>query len=160
ILLDIEQAPGPYVCKVTVTDRITKATRVLERSFDVAPKSFGIVDVITSADERGELPMPPSGVVGQNLFIHHAVVGFARGGAKNPNVSFALRIFDDGRRPTLAQPLPLSVRELDEKSALIPVRYLVPFNREGNFTAELKATDNISGKTSTVSIPIRVQPAV
>ncbi len=160
ILLDTEQAPGTYLCKVTVTDRNTKATRVLERPFEVTPKAFGIIQVVTSSDEQGGLPMPPQGVVGQNLFIHHAVVGFARDAAKKPNVSFSMRIYDDARRPTLTQPLTLSVRELDEKTNLIPVRYLVPFNREGNFTAELKATDNISGKTSTVTIPIRVAPSV
>ncbi len=80
--------------------------------------------------------------------------------AKKPNVTFALRIYDEARRPTLAQPLSLVERDADEKTPLIPVRYLVPFSREGNYTAELKATDNISGKTSILTIPIRVQPAV
>jgi hypothetical protein len=160
VILELEQAPGTYTCKVTVTDRATKATKVLQRTFEVAPKAFGIVGLFTSADDKGEQPAPPSGVVGQNLFIHCAVVGFGRDRTKRPDAYVELRILDESRRPTLSKPMTAAVpKELPENEGLVTARFLVPFNRDGTFTAELKATDNTTGKSSTVSFPIRVMPA-
>jgi hypothetical protein len=160
VILDLNQAPGAYTCKVSVTDRATKATKVLERTFEVAPKAFAIVGLFTSGHQDGEPPAPPSGVVGQNLFIHCAVVGFGRNKMKQPDAFVELRIFDEARKPTLAKPMTAVVpKDLPEAEGLVTARFLVPFNREGAFTAEMKATDSTSGKTSTVSFPIRVTPA-
>ena len=36
------------------------------------------------------------------------------------------------------------------------MRFLVPLNREGGFLIRLKATDNISKKTSIVDLPLKV----
>jgi hypothetical protein len=160
VILDLDQAPGTYTCKVTVTDRVTKASKLLQRTFEVAPKAFGIVGLFTSGDDKGELPAPPGGVVGQNLFIHCALVGFGRDRMKKPDAYVELRMVDESRKPTLAKPMTAVVpKELGENEGLVTARFLVPFNREGTFTAELKATDNTTGKTSTVTFPIRVTPS-
>lgn len=162
ILLDRTLAPGPYSCKVTVTDRASKATKELVRTFEVVPLTFGLVGIVTSYDDKADLPAPPGGVVGQNLFIHGALVGFGRGADKAPNAVVELRILDEGqgRRPTLAKPLSAVVpKDLPATEDQVTVRFFVPFNREGAFTAELKATDATSGKTSVVTFPIKVSPA-
>jgi hypothetical protein len=39
---------------------------------------------------------------------------------------------------------------------LVTFHLLLPFNREGKFTAELTATDKVTNKTSKVSFPITI----
>ena len=70
--------PGTYKCKVTVTDRPSKTVKVLERSFEVVKKDFGMIALMTTFDAKGEIPAPPAGVVGQILYLRGAVVGLAR----------------------------------------------------------------------------------
>ena len=48
---------------------------------------------------------------------------------------------------------------MDEKAGGVPMRFLVPMNREGGFLIELKATDNLSKKTAKVYLPLRVFPS-
>ncbi len=161
VTLDEKQEPGTYTCKVTVTDRATKATRVLERSFDVVRKEFGMVWVTVSYDAEARMVAPPAGVVGQTLFVHGILTGIGRGSDKLPNALVELRLTDEAKKPTLAKPLtavvPKELPEGDDKAAIC---FLIPLNREGTFTAELKATDATSGKAATVTFPIRVSAAV
>ena len=41
----------------------------------------------------------------------------------------------------------------------MPFRVPLPFNREGNFTVELKASDKTSNKEATITFPVRVLPS-
>ena len=71
---------------------------------------------------------------------------------------------DKDRAPTLAKPTLKNIPDeadgkVDEKAVGVPMRFLVPMNREGGFLIELKATDNVSKKTSKVYLPLRVFPA-
>jgi len=162
ILLERDRQPGAYTCKVTVTDRAspTKASKELVRTFEVVPKALGLIGVVTSYDVEGGMPAPPIGTVGQNLYIHSALIGFGRGADKAPNAFVELRILDDARRPTLAKPLAAIVpKDLPAADEMALVRFLVPFNREGTFTAEMKATDATTGLTAVVTFPIRIGPA-
>jgi len=161
VILRRDQEPGPLTCKVSVTDRgsPTKVPKDLVRTFEVIPRTFGIIGVVTSYDVEGAMPAPPIGTVGQNMYVHCMLSGFGRGADKMPNAFAELRILDAANRPTLAKPIPAIVpKDLPATEDLALVRYLVPFNREGNFTVEVKATDATSGKTSVVSFPIRIGP--
>src|SRR5262249_21726388 len=109
VVLDRNLPAGPYSCKVTVTDRATKATRDLVRTFEVVPATFGLVMVMTSSDVDGGLRPSTVGTVGQNLSIHGALLGFGRGADKAPNAFVELRLLDEARRPTVAKPLPAAV---------------------------------------------------
>jgi hypothetical protein len=158
-----DQEPGEYVCRVTVSDRATKATKVLERQFEVIKKDFGLIHVRTTfdtTDEKGnpvETPAPQTGVVGQILYLHGTVSGFSRGANKKPNTSIELRFLDEARRPTLVKAQTVSVpAEIPEGDDRAFISFVIPYNREGTYTAELKATDATTGKTATVSFPIRV----
>jgi hypothetical protein len=163
-----EQPPGTYTCKVTVTDQADKAKPVsksLEQKFEVLPKAFGIVMVYTASDPKGEIPAPLVGVAGQALFVHFAVVEFQRDGkTKQPNITIEMVVYDQSRQPTLPKPTVKQVPDeadgkVDEKASGVPMRFLVPMNREGGFLIELKATDNISKKTAKVYLPLRVFPS-
>ncbi|HEX3146783.1 MAG TPA: hypothetical protein VHR66_01700 [Gemmataceae bacterium] len=163
-----DQAAGIYTCKVTVTDLSDPAKPVaksLDQKFEVLPKGFGIVQLYTAADQKGEIAAPLVGVSGQALFVHFAVVDFARDpGTKQPSISIEMVVYDKDKQPTLVKPTVKNIPDevdgkVDEKLVGVPMRFLVPLNREGGFLIQLKATDNISKKSSIVYLPLRVFPA-
>lgn len=156
VLLKPDQEPGLYNCKVTVTDKANNSVKVLEKKFEVVAKTFALVALYTTSDPDGNQPSPPTGVVGQNLFIQCALVGFGRGADKKPNAKVELRLFDESKRPTLSKPTSADVPKEAPEGDPVLFRFLIPFNREGSFTAEVKATDNVSGKVSTITFPIKV----
>jgi hypothetical protein len=157
VFLKPDQEPGTYTCKVSVTDRVTKATKTLDRPFEVVRKDLGLIGLVMSYDDKAGMPAPPSGVVGQNLFIHGFLIGFGRGADKKPNASVELRVYDESRKPTLPKALSAVVpKDIAEGDDAARIMFLLPLNREGSFTAELKAVDTATGKTATVSFPIRV----
>jgi PKD repeat protein len=156
VMLKPDQEPGTYTCKVTVTDRTNNATKTLEKQFDVVPKGFGIVFLYTSSDAEGNVPGPPIGVVGQNLFIQCALIGFGRGPDKKPNTVMELRVLDESGRPTLAKPIAAPVPADAPENEPVLFRFPIPFNREGSFKVELTAKDNVANKTATVTFPIKV----
>jgi hypothetical protein len=163
-----DQAAGIYTCKVTVTDMSDPTKPVaksLDQKFEVLPKGFGIVQLYTAADQKGEIAAPLVGVSGQALFVHFAVVDFARDpGTKQPSISIEMVVYDKDKQPTLVKPTLKNIPDevdgkVDEKLVGVPMRFLVPLNREGGFLIQLKATDNISKKSSIVYLPLRVFPA-
>ncbi len=159
VSLKPDQEPGTYICRVTVTDRATKATKVLAKSFEVVKKEFGLIGVMTTFDSKGETPAPPAGVVGQIIYVHGAVCAFGRGPNKKPNASVTLRVLDDAGRPTVAKPQSVQVPpEIPEGNDMAFITLVIPLNREGTFTVEVTANDAATGKTATVSFPLRVFP--
>lgn len=163
-----DQPAGTYTCKVTVTDNSAKdnpAGKTLEQKFEVLPRGFGIVQLYTAADAKGEIPAPLVGVAGQALFVHFAVMEFARDpNTKQPSITIEMVVYDKDKQPTLPKPTVKNIPDetdgkVDEKVVGVPMRFLVPLNREGGFLIQLKATDNVSKKTSTVYLPLRVFPA-
>ncbi|MGL6076080.1 MAG: hypothetical protein ACRC8S_18130 [Fimbriiglobus sp.] len=159
--IGLEQAPGEYTLKVIVTDLITKATKTMEQKFKVLPKEFAIIAVYTSIDERGQIPMPTTGFVGQALFVQMGIVGFGRGNdpKKSPNLEIEMLPLDEKGNPTLGKPSLLTVNSgVDEKEAGITIRYLLPLTRTGKYDVRLKATDKVTGKTSMFVLPVNVLP--
>ncbi len=151
----LDQTPGNYVLKVTVTDLANKATKTVEQKFAVAAKDFGIVAVYTSVDDRGQIPMPTTGMVGQPLFIQLGIVGFGRGPDKKPNVEVEMIPLDEKGDPTIGKASLLPIRDnVDEKDAGVTIRYLLPLTRAGKFTIRLKATDKVTNKTHTFTLPV------
>jgi hypothetical protein len=159
ILLD--QPPGTYNCKVTVTDRSTNQTASLDKKFDVLPKDFGLVQVFTAHDEPARFPAASAGVAGSMLWVHFSVVGFKRDDAKKePNVLIEMRLTDEAGNPTLAKPTVLNFEKASDMAAsLEPFRLLLPLNRVGKFTLQLTATDKLTSKTSKITLPVTVLPA-
>jgi hypothetical protein len=176
-----EQAAGIYTCKVTVTDMTDKdkpVAKTLEQKFEVLSKDFGIVQLYTASDAEGKIAAPLVGVAGQALFVHFAVVNFKRDGAAaspgkgdapdkpaggQPNITIEMVVYGQDSKPTLAKPTIKQIPDeadgkVDEKAIGVPMRFLVPLNREGGFLIRLKATDNLSKKVSIVDLPLRVFP--
>lgn len=161
ITVGLDQPPGKYLLKVTVTDPSTKVSQTLSRDFEVLPKDFGIVAVYTSVDERGQIPAPTTGIVGQSLFVQFGVVGFARTPDKRqPNVSVEMIPFDESGKPTIEKPSEFSLEGgVDEKDPGFTLRFLMPLTRTGKFTIRLKAIDKVANKTATFDLPLTVVPS-
>jgi hypothetical protein len=160
VTIGLDQAPGAYVCRVTVIDRVSKASQTLEQKFEVAPKSFGLIQVFTSSDVKGEVPAPPLGVAGQSVYVHFTLVGFGRDlNSKQPNVDVEMSALKDG---TATLPKPASIvidNGVEAEETLVHLRFQLPLNRAGDFVIELKAVDKVTKATSKVLIPFKVLPS-
>jgi hypothetical protein len=161
ITVGLDQPAGEYALKVTVTDQTNKATKAIEKKFNVLPKEFGLVAVYTSVDRDGQLPAPTTGIVGQSFFVQFGVVGFARDpGKKQPSVSVEMMPLDEAGKPTLQKPNVFNLDAgVEEKDPGFSVRFLIPLTRTGKFTIRLKATDRVANKTYTYNLPIAVVPS-
>lgn len=160
IRIGLDQPPGQYTVKVAVTDRATRATGTLSRTYEVLPKGFDLVRLSTSYDSEGKIPAAFVGE-GQTIWVNFFAVGFGRSGAQEqPNLSVVMRILDETGRPTLLKPFAGEINnKVPAKALSLPMQFMVELNRPGKFTLELKATDKITGQSATVSYPLDVLKA-
>jgi hypothetical protein len=157
--IGLNQPAGDYTLKVTVKDRAGGKSQALTQEFQVLPRSFGLVRVTATPDAEGQIPGGLLGA-GQSVWVNAVVTDFARApDRQQPHVRVELRILDEQGRTTLAKPFSGTVdKDVPSRAVALPVQFLVALNRPGKFTAELKATDRVSGKTTTASLPLTVQP--
>lgn len=161
----LDQPPGEYTMKVTVTDRTAKASVSLERKFQVQPLTLGLVRLSTSYDPPHPVtgpryPAPMVAVPGQFLHVNFVAVGFDRDKAKkHPNLQVELNVLDEKGKPAQAKPDMGQVTEKDnvpENTRAMPMGFTMALNRPGQYTVELKATDLVSKKTQTLKFPLTV----
>lgn len=156
--IGLDQAPGDYTLRVTVTDRLKKKPQTLTRPFRVLKREFGLIHLTTTSDSEALHPTAVPGV-GETLWLNFAVVGFDRAsaGKKQPNVHVEMRIFDEDGKPTLPNPFTGEINDkVPEKAPALQGQFLISLNRPGKFRVDLKATDQVSKKTSEVSFPLAV----
>lgn len=158
ITIGLDQPPGNYACKITVTDPKTKGTSTLNEKFEVLKPEFGIVAVYTSYDERGTLSAPTTGVVGQSIFIQLSVATFQRDAkTKQPNVEFQFEVMDEKGVATLGVPKKhIQDAGIEEKDGAFGIRFPLFMSRPGKFTARVTATDKVANKKSTYDLPVTI----
>jgi hypothetical protein len=68
-----------------------------------------------------------------------------------------MEILDSNGKPTVQKP---PVAEISKDVApdldLLPLQFYVSLNRAGKFTIKLKVMDQVSGKSSTLELPLEV----
>jgi hypothetical protein len=156
--IGLDQPPGEYAVKVTVTDLASKKSQTLRQKFEVLPRGFGVIRPTITCDPEGQIP---AGVFipGQSLWLNFAVVGFGRDDKQQPHVTFEMRILDEKGRPTVARPFTGKIQEgVPANATALPAQFLVALNRAGQFTFEMKATDQVTGKKIEGAYPFTVQP--
>jgi hypothetical protein len=157
IQIGTDQPAGAYTVRVTVTDRVSKASQSFSKTYEVLPKAFGLVRLATTSDPNGQfsLPFPAEG---QSLWVNFVVVGFGRDQGKGqPNLSVALNVLDESGKPTMAKPFSGEVNQnVPAQAQALPLQFLLDLNQPGKFTVALTATDNVSGKTVNLSFPLVV----
>jgi hypothetical protein len=155
--IGLDQQPGDYTLKITVTDRASKKSQSITKPVQLNAKEFGLVRVTASTDQEGAVPAAALGV-GQSLWVGAAVVGFARDKeSKRPHVRVSLRVLDEQGKPTLEKPFVGELGKDAHGNAIsLPAQFCLLLNRPGTFTVELQADDAAAGKTSRISFPISV----
>jgi hypothetical protein len=171
ITVGLDQPPGNYNCKISVTDSKTKSTGNLDVKFEVLKKDFAVVAVFTSYDSLGQISAPTAGQVGQTVFIQFSVASFERDPkTKQPNVEVLFQVYDDKNAPLLVdeagKPAPRKHLQDDKAVTLVKetdgafaLNFPLFMNRPGKFTVEIKATDKVSKKSSAYKLPVTVNPA-
>jgi len=155
-ILSLDSAPGQYTLKVTVKDRLAKTETVLEKRFQVVPIRFGFVQVrFTSGN--GD-PMPAVAVPGQRIYLHSALVGFELDKKdKLPNVTFEMVVLGESGKPTVPKPFKGDLKPDLKGVNLMPFRPIpLELNRPGKFMVVLRATDNVTGRTTTETLSLTV----
>jgi hypothetical protein len=167
ITIGLDQDPGNYTCNITVEDPKTKAKGSLSVKFEVLKRDFGVVAVYTTYDERGLLPGPTTGVVGQTMFIQFTVASFQRdpkSKIKQPNIEVELQILDERGTPILTKPSThvqddTSPQKVDEKAGMVAMQPFAMFlSRAGKFTFRITATDKVANKKATYELAMTVLP--
>jgi hypothetical protein len=155
--IGLDQPPGTYTVKVTVTDRAAKASKTLTQSCEVLPKAFGLVRLSLTGDAEGHVPAPVLGE-GQSVWVNFSAVGFQRDEAtKQPDLTVHMRVLDEEGRPTVAQPFAGRVaKDVPAKALALPMQFMLNLNRAGKFTVQLDATDKVSGQSAALSLPLVV----
>ena len=154
--IGMDQPAGDYTVKITVADRVSKASKSLTKSYQVLPKAFGLVRLSTTSDPNGQFPLVFPGE-GQSVWVNFVAVGFGRDASNSrPNLSVALNVLDESGKPTIAKPFTGEVKNVPAQAQALPLQFLLDLNRAGKFTVVLTATDQVSGKTANVSFPLVV----
>jgi len=150
--IGLDTTPGEYSVKVTVTDQSdkTKPSVTLTRKFDVLPRKFGFVKM--GLVNLGGGSSAPIAVHGQTIIVTAGVVGFELDDKMNANLAFEMQILDAAGKPTLKQPFTGEAKNIPpDQRKLLPLNpFVIPINRTGKFTIELKATDKLAKQSQPI----------
>jgi hypothetical protein len=148
VQLGTDTTPGEYTIKLTVTDRIAKATTDHSYKFQAVPAKLGFVQTNLTDTSGRYLPVPPLAVPGQAYLINFGVVGFAlEGEKKQPNVEVSMRVLENDK-PVLGKPATGGVKEVgEENKKLLIFQFPLFLQRTGKFTIELTVKDVHTGKS-------------
>jgi hypothetical protein len=153
----LDEPPGEYTLRVSVTDRTARTTREIAENYEVLPKAFGLVQVVTIGDPDAE--GPSFFQAGKAGLINFLAVGFGRNESQS-NFRVVMNVTDADGRPALAKPVEGEVKEkLSSKTMHIPMQFQLELKRAGQFTVELKAQDRVTGQNSLISFPLTVAAA-
>jgi hypothetical protein len=114
----------------------------------------------TTRDAEAKIPMFAFGQ-GQPGWINFAAVGFGRGKSSGlPHVSVAMRVLDQAGRSISAKPWTGEItKDVPSSARALPMQFALAINRPGKYTAELTATDQITGQSMSLSLPLNVVKA-
>jgi hypothetical protein len=149
--------PGKYDLKVTVVDRTAGTTASVTKGYDLVPLEFGIVRVSLTNDREAKVSAPTFSP-GHPGWINFTAVGFGRDKIQGqPHVTAAMRVLDQQGRSVLPHPSSGKISEgVPDQVGAVPMQFKLTLTQTGRFTVELKATDETSGRTATVTFPIQV----
>jgi hypothetical protein len=152
----LEQSPGTYRAKVTVHDYQANKDANFTRDFTLLQPDFGLVRVQLYYDRLSQYPAPPAGAVGQTLFLNFVPCHFKRDAKNEAGFTVEFTVLDDKGSPTPVKPLSGGQSNLKEEVTYVQLRFDVPLQRAGHFKMVIKATDQVSKKTVTLSLPLNV----
>jgi hypothetical protein len=161
VLTGVDQTPGSYRLKLTVTDLTPRKDSQREASatqdFALVPQEFGLVRFQLSYDRLGQMPAPPAGGAGQTLFVNAAAVGFKRDAQNNQGgIQVEMSVLDSSDRPMTPKPALVQANRIPVGLDVIPVRFDLPLMRGGTYRLVFKSTDLVTKKSTAFSMPLIV----
>lgn len=152
VIMGRSQAPGKYVVRLVVQDRLTKEVKYHDHRFELMPSNFGIVGVTA----------PALGFPGQHYVAGFALVDMGLDAKKMPNVDIVMKVLDENGTTPVARPL-VSTLPADlpntfdaSKENFLEMRFPIYLNRPGRFIIEVDALDKLTQKTSKLRYPLTV----
>jgi hypothetical protein len=155
VILPGDQAAGNYDIDITVDDVIGKTSGTMEKPFrfTVVPRDFGLVQfqLYYRYTQEVQVPAPCVGAVGQTLFVTAVL---SRGKEEKPwAADLEFRVLDEQGKALTAQPLVGEFKNLPTDLLYLDFRFDFPVQRAGNYQLQLKATDPINKRTTTLTVP-------
>lgn len=158
MLTGLEQSPGMYRLKLTVTDLQSRAAKrpevAVTQDFSLVPADLSILRIQVTSDRAGQKPVAPVGGVGQTLFINGVVVGFKRDAQKQGSIQAELTIQDEAGKTVSVRPVTLQFAAVPAGLDYVPIRFDLPLSRPGTFRIVLKATDLSANRTTSITLPL------
>lgn len=152
----LDQPPGVYTVKFTVTDDTSRAQTHTSQNYEVLPKGFGLVRVTADGDPISK-GIDPVFHVGKPGVVNFTLVGFGRTGTGGqPDVNVVMKVLGKNG-PVLEQPTTAEVKAgVPAKALSIPMELRLELAKPGRYVVELTANDQLTGQRSTISLPITV----
>jgi hypothetical protein len=149
--------PGKYDLNVTIVDRTAGTKASVTRSYELVPLKFGIVRVSLTSDREGQNSAEVFSQ-GKPGWINFTAVGFGRDKVQGqPRVTVTMRVLDQSGRSVLPEPSSGTINQgVPPQVGAVPMQFRLLLAQTGRFTVELKATDDITGQSATVTFPIQI----
>jgi hypothetical protein len=156
----LETPAGKYQLKVTVADRVAGTNESVTRTYEVSPVEFGLVRLSVTSDREAKNAAAQLSK-GRPAWINFTAVGFERDRVKGqPHLTAAMRVLDGNGRSVLPKPTSGTIKQdVPAKVGAVPMQFQLVLAETGRFNVELTVTDEIAGKKTTLSFPIRVETA-
>jgi hypothetical protein len=159
-----ELAPGEYTLAVEVKDERTKAVASFERKLVLVGKNLdGLADEFAICspeffyDSEGLIPAPFSGLVNQKLYLQFNIIGISHSGGRTA-VESRFEVLDAKTRQPLCKPVVKLDKTANPILGQLDLRLSsqVALHSAGDFILRVSATDQLTNKTATLEVPIRV----
>jgi hypothetical protein len=152
----LDQPPGMYTVKLTITDDTSRATGQTSQTYEVLPKDFGLVRVTADGDPTSKA-LDPFFQAGKPGVINFTVVGFERRHSSGqPDVRVTMVVLRDGQS-VLERPTVVEVKnDVPPKALAVPIELRLRLAKAGPYTVRLTAKDRVTGHNFSISLPITV----
>lgn len=161
VLTGLDQPPDTYKIKVTVQDAQSRKEASFTREVMLQAVDFSLIRCQITADREGQIGSPGLGVVGQTLYLNALAVGFKRDLQKEDKgfVTIELAVVDEKDKPLSLKPLVADAKDIPADVTFVPLRFEIPLQKAGSFKITVKATDQVSKKTATLTVPLQIVDA-
>jgi hypothetical protein len=147
-------AAGSYKAKLQLLDANSNQSATVQQEFKVTPPGFGLVRFQAGRGPFGQAETPPTGVVGEVLYLGLFAVGLSKGKEGTANIEVQLEVQDAQGKP-LGKPQTSSFTEVNANEPL-QLRFELPLDQAGKYKVQLKAVDKNSSRFATLTIPVTV----
>lgn len=151
--------PGDYRIKGSLHDLRTGERTTWERPFTRLPEETALVGAAYFRDGDAKIPSPAFARVGDTVFLETRFIGLDRSRG-TIDTSLTAQVFDDKGTPILDEPITTSLKTEDKEvvrtNDVVSFMIKIPCPRIAKAKVRATATDNVSGKSATLELPLEI----